>query len=175
MIVKCLFFDKNKPTKNKHTTRDNIREWVSTIPEAGDNNALTHCNSGSISMASKPSSILRPSTPFSFPRIIKSFNFGTSEDLVATMSLPICLWGTSCSEQYLYNNSLPLAQKIACNSRMFNYLTLYTEITLKPQPSKIYKKIILHKYPIIGNLSIYTYMCVEQSWIFLTEFLKFRT
>jgi len=46
------------------TTKESIKDWESTIPERGDNITFTHCDSGSIFMASTPSIIFKPSTPF---------------------------------------------------------------------------------------------------------------
>lgn len=98
------------------TSKETIREWLSTIPVQGDSKALTHCSSGSICIASNPSIILRPSTPFSIPRSNRFVNFGISVNVVATISLPICLCGTPWSEQYLYKIFLPLTQRFAWNT-----------------------------------------------------------
>lgn len=98
------------------TSKETMREWLSTIPEQGDTKALTHCSSGSICIASDLSIILRPSTPFSIPHPRRCLNFGISVNVVATISLPICLCGITWSEQYLYNISLPLTQRFAWNT-----------------------------------------------------------
>lgn len=89
-LILILLIYETRKTK-MHTTKDSIKECVSTIPETGDSKAFKHRNSGSILVASEPSIITKPPTPFFIPLFIRLCNFGISEDPVATISLPIWL------------------------------------------------------------------------------------